>query len=95
MTFSDGAARISAQTLLVGVKQDMLIPAVELASLSDAINASGERRAEFRELSSIFGHDAFLKEPEQLGRMLRDFLESGLERQLADELVHNTHANSP
>lgn len=73
----------------------MLIPSTELASLADAINASGERRAEFRELSSVFGHDAFLKESEHIGRLLRAHLEVGLERQLADELVHNTHANSP
>ena len=73
----------------------MLIPAAELASLAEAINSTGERRAEFRELSSIFGHDAFLKESEHLGRFLRTHLEEGLERELADELVHNTHANSP
>ena len=94
-TFSDGVARISARSLFIGVEQDMLIPSSELSSLADAINASGQRRAEFVELSSIFGHDAFLKETDHIGRILRQHLENGLERELADELVHNTHANSP
>lgn len=74
----------------------MLIPSAELESLANLINnSSGEARAEFKEISSIFGHDAFLKEAGQFGRLLRGFLESGLERELADELVHNTHSNSP
>jgi homoserine acetyltransferase len=95
-TYAEGAGRISAEALLIGVKEDMLIPSAELKSLADIINKSRTREtAQFKEFSSIFGHDAFLKESELLGPMMREFLEAGLERQLADELVHNTDNSAP
>ena len=82
--------------MLIGIKQDMLIQPSELQTLADTINkAHGKNTAKFRELSSVFGHDAFLKEPELIGTMMREHLEAGLERELADELIHNTDTNSP
>lgn len=46
-------------------------------------------------LSSLYGHDAFLKEPAWLGPRLRGFLEEGIEQELEGERVHNTLENAP
>jgi len=143
-TYAEGASRIQAEALLVGVKQDALIPAAELRSLAASINAThaasltppasevvavaepsaaaataaaataapaGPARSEQRlptegvnddlpratylELDSVYGHDAFLKEPGWLKQHLQPFLERGLEEQLAAEERHNTGDNAP
>jgi homoserine acetyltransferase len=94
-TYAEGAARISADTLLVGVKQDALIPPGEMAMLADTINGEGNANATFLEMDSAFGHDAFLKEAEWLGPRVRAHLEAGLEATLAQEAVINTGVNAP
>lgn len=45
-SFALGAARIAARCLLVGVKQDALIPAHELRCLADLINTTHQQAAE-------------------------------------------------
>ena len=42
-----------------------------------------------------YGHDAFLKEATWLGGLVRQHLEEGLERELADEEALNTGTNAP
>ncbi|MBB6096671.1 homoserine O-acetyltransferase [Deinobacterium chartae] len=56
-------------TLVVGVSSDVLYPAAELRLLASRLS-----RAEYWELHSPHGHDAFLIEGEVLGRRLRHFL---------------------
>jgi homoserine O-acetyltransferase len=77
--YAEGARRIASRgckTLLVGIRQDALVPAAELAALAGAINSSSSSSssgpqaaqvggapppaAEFLELDSDLGHDAFL-----------------------------------
>lgn len=93
-TFEDAAADIRADALLIGVEQDMLTPAQELRALAQAMTAGGGR-AEFRSISSEFGHDAFLKEFDTLGPMLRDHVEKGIRQQLDLEEVHTTGLSHP
>lgn len=54
----------------VGVDTDILYPAREVRCWTDAYGAAGVN-AEYREITSIAGHDAFLIEWEQVGRALR------------------------
>jgi homoserine O-acetyltransferase/O-succinyltransferase len=56
------AALITAQTTLVAVREDQLVPLPDMRALSARLGA----RHQLFEISSIFGHDAFLKEAEQL-----------------------------
>jgi hypothetical protein len=49
----------------------------------------------FKEMSSVYGHDAFLKEPGWLGPQIRAHLERGLEAELAGERVHNLGLHLP
>jgi homoserine O-acetyltransferase len=65
--------RIRARVLAVGVDTDWLYPAAEVRALARAINHAGGR-AEFREIGSIHGHDAFLKDWEPLTAILRPFV---------------------
>jgi homoserine O-acetyltransferase len=54
-------------TLLIGVRQDRLVPIDDLQQLKDLAG----RRCRLESIDSIYGHDAFLKEPEAIGTLLR------------------------
>ena len=61
---------------LVSFDTDWLYPTSESRSIVHALNAAGAA-ASFVELSSPFGHDAFLLESPELDRVMRGFLEAG------------------
>lgn len=56
---------IELPTAVVAVLEDQLVPAAHLRELAEALP-----RGELVELSSIFGHDAFLKETDHLDALL-------------------------
>lgn len=60
---------IRSKVLCVGISSDLLYPAAEQRGLAELIPDAG-----YAEIRSIHGHDAFLIEYEQLGRILGDFL---------------------
>ena len=72
---SDAAAfaRIQAEVLAVGIDSDWLYPARQMRELAEGISKAGGRACS-AELYSPHGHDAFLKEWEQLDALLRPFL---------------------
>jgi homoserine O-acetyltransferase len=72
---SDAAAlaRIRAAVLAVGVDSDWLYPARQVRQLAEDITAVGGC-ARYVEMHSPHGHDAFLKEWEQVDALLRPFL---------------------
>ena len=55
----------------VGIDSDMLYPASEVRDWVTAYQAAGAR-AEYREIASLYGHDAFLIEWDQVERILKD-----------------------
>ena len=55
------AARIFVPTTIVAIREDQLVPLADLRGLAARLPA-----ARLHELSSIYGHDAFLKESDQL-----------------------------
>lgn len=57
----EGLLRITAHGMIVGVDRDALIPIDEQAAVFGTLKAA-ERHVRFERLSSVFGHDAFLKE---------------------------------
>ncbi len=65
-------ARITTPTTVIGIEQDRLVPLDDLRRLARQL--AGPARLEV--LRSIYGHDAFLKEPEQIGRLLTQALGS-------------------
>lgn len=69
----DALARIQARTLVIGMSSDWLYPPAIVRALAEEINAVGGR-AEYREIMSPEGHDAFLKDWDQMDAALRSFL---------------------
>ncbi|MDR1170248.1 MAG: homoserine O-acetyltransferase [Prevotellaceae bacterium] len=61
-------ASLKAKTLLIGIDSDILFPATELKFMHRHIPNS-----QYAELSSIFGHDGFLLESEQLSAIMQNF----------------------
>ncbi len=69
-TLADVLGAIRAKTLCLGIDSDILYPAHEQRSISSQIPHSS-----YREIKSIYGHDAFLIEFEQLARIIKPFIE--------------------
>jgi homoserine O-acetyltransferase/O-succinyltransferase len=61
-------AGIRAKALVIGIDTDILFPVKEQKFLVEHID-----RAEYREITSLYGHDGFLVEFDQLDAMLKEF----------------------
>jgi homoserine O-acetyltransferase/O-succinyltransferase len=66
-------ARLRAPLLAVGVNSDLLYPAHQARAIAELAGRAGVR-AEYAELDSPHGHDAFLIELEALGEIVTKFL---------------------
>ncbi len=66
--------RIQAEVLVIGIDSDVLYYPHELKSTVRMLQRLGKRTL-YDELHSIYGHDAFLVEYDQLNRLVREFLE--------------------
>lgn len=58
--------RLCCPTHLVAVDSDELVPAAQLEALAVALG----KRARLHRIESVYGHDAFLKEPELFNRLI-------------------------
>ena len=63
-------AGVRVPTTLVGVIEDQLVPVGDMRALRDALGGG----ARLVEISSSYGHDAFLKEKEVLGGVIAQAL---------------------
>ncbi len=67
---AEAFGRIRAQLSFVGISSDWLFPAETVRNFADAVRAAGAR-ADYREMTSDHGHDAFLAEQADLVRLLQ------------------------
>ena len=63
-------ARIRARLKFIGISTDWLFPAEDVRRFAEAVRAAGAV-AEYREMISAHGHDAFLAEQAELVRLLQ------------------------
>ncbi|MFN3337350.1 MAG: homoserine O-acetyltransferase [Thermomicrobium sp.] len=68
-----GLALIRARTLCIGIRSDILFWPSQVRGLADDLRALGVD-ARYWELDSPNGHDAFLKDFDQIGPVIADFL---------------------
>jgi homoserine O-acetyltransferase len=66
-------ARISVPVLTIGIRSDVLFPTYQQRELRDGVVAAGGE-AEYVEIDSPHGHDAFLIDVDQVGAAVSDFL---------------------
>jgi homoserine O-acetyltransferase len=64
--------RIRSKALFIGIRSDFLFPAAHVRNLAESVLAVGGD-AIYKELDSPHGHDAFLKEWEQMIAVLQQF----------------------
>lgn len=76
--------QIEAPVLLVGISSDWLFPPDDIRALTGTLDALG-KDVTYTELDSPHGHDAFLKEWEQLTDGLRPFADRFLATSESDE----------
>ena len=67
---AEAFGRIRARLCFVGISSDWLFPAREVSNFANAIRSAGVH-ADYREMSSNHGHDAFLAEQSELVRLLQ------------------------
>jgi homoserine O-acetyltransferase len=66
-------ARMQAPVLSIGVSSDILYPSYQSREIADLAGAAG-LRADYAEIDSLHGHDAFLIEIDQVADVLDKFL---------------------
>jgi len=66
----DAFGRIRARLIFIGISTDWLFPATEVKRFAETVCAAGAQ-AEYREMTSDHGHDAFLAEQVELVRLLQ------------------------
>jgi homoserine O-acetyltransferase len=67
--------RISGPILLAGIRSDWLFPPQPILGLAERVAAAG-KKVIYRELDSPHGHDAFLKEWDQMADVLGPFIDA-------------------
>jgi len=76
-TLSAGIGRIQAESLVIGVENDMIIPFAEQAMLHGVLNSLG-RKSQLIKYSSLYGHDAFFVDDFFFVPKIRHFLSGHL-----------------
>ncbi len=72
-------ARIVSRTMVVSFSSDWLYPSEECKELALAIRRAG-RPVTYVDVPSRYGHDAFLVQTDEVGRLVRPFLKRGGDR---------------
>jgi homoserine O-acetyltransferase/O-succinyltransferase len=71
--YENALQHIEAPTLGIGISSDILFPASYTIDFVERLQQLG-RHAEYREIETIDGHDAFLKDFDRLDNLVRDFI---------------------
>lgn len=72
-SYEQALSRITARTLLIGIDSDFLFPPYQQKEIYKILKAKGGQ-AEYNELRSPHGHDAFLIEFKKIEKLIGEFL---------------------
>ncbi|RLN48518.1 hypothetical protein BBJ28_00016420 [Nothophytophthora sp. Chile5] len=92
MNLADGTSRISCDSLVIGIKQDLLIPIQEQRNLVNILQSYG-RDSQLVEVDSKFGHDSMFHGQMQLD-VFSPLVREYIEEPLAAVLPHEQHRYS-
>jgi homoserine O-acetyltransferase len=70
----EGLSRVKCPILVMGVTTDILFPIHQQRELARLLKAAGNNNVVYYELDSIFGHDTFLIDIDNVGSAIREFL---------------------
>lgn len=76
-SIADALGLITANTLVIGVENDVLFPISEQQFLHEQIRGS-----QFSKISSAYGHDGFLIETETLTKLIGNFLKESINKKI-------------
>ncbi|HVZ97101.1 MAG TPA: homoserine O-acetyltransferase [Chitinophagaceae bacterium] len=80
LSMENALQQIKAKTLAIGIKTDILFPINEQKLIAEHIPG-----ARFVAISSLYGHDGFLLEAEQLQNLISSFLKASLQKKILNE----------
>jgi homoserine O-acetyltransferase len=66
-------SRIQAEVLFVGITSDWLFPAAEVRAAAERAKMAGAQ-AQYVEIDTLSGHDAFLKDWKELTEAIQPFI---------------------
>ena len=72
-SYEEGIQQIHAHTLCIGVESDILFPNYQQKEFINILSQTNPN-ATYKEIKSLYGHDAFLIEEEQINVIITDFL---------------------
>ena len=75
-SYEDALRRIQAETLMIGIRSDLLFPTYQVRDVADRLTQLGKPAA-YREIDSPNGHDSFLKDFDLVAPLIEEFLEPG------------------
>ncbi|KAI9905348.1 hypothetical protein PsorP6_013566 [Peronosclerospora sorghi] len=92
LSLAEGTSRIKTDTLIIGIKQDLLIPIEEQRNLVSILQSYGQN-AQLVEVDSKFGHDAMFNGQMQLD-VFSSLVRKYIEEPLGNLLPHEQHRYS-
>ncbi|MBC8181389.1 homoserine O-acetyltransferase [candidate division KSB1 bacterium] len=72
-SYEEGIQQIQAHTLCIGVESDILFPNYQQKEFINILSQTNPNAA-YKEIKSLYGHDAFLIEEEQINSIITGFL---------------------
>jgi len=75
---TDALVNVTCPVMVIGVQTDALFPVTQQREIADALKDSGNEAVTYFELDSIYGHDTFLLNINDVGTAIKGFLETCL-----------------
>lgn len=73
---TSACAKITCPIMVLGVTTDILFPIWQQKQLADVCRAAGNGKVTFYSLDSVYGHDTFLLNLNDIGSAVKGFLDT-------------------